>query len=155
MVTELRFDAKLANHFIFQILCRQRSWFRLWIAEYRVIIIRKRTAGVGSGKAPESLQPVQLQIRKGSLDSCSSSFSWYLRWPQRKVSKTTRLFAKERPLIQVSVGSAEDSDDHIVANLVYAFNTLLHDVPNELNNIKGIYIKYTMSKPVKVEWKHM
>ncbi len=67
-----------------------------------------------------------------------------------KLQKTVRLLAKERPLLHVSVGTEKDDENHIIDNVLAVYNALTHSLPAEANNIKNVYLKYTMSKPVKV-----
>ena len=38
----------------------------------------------------------------------------------------------------------------IIDNIMTIYNQLIHNLPQEKNNIKSIFIKFTMSKPVKI-----
>jgi len=68
-----------------------------------------------------------------------------------KLQRTVRLKAKETPIMQIRVGDEAMSDDELTNNIVTLYNNLLHHLPAEKNNIKNIFLKFTMSKPVKVE----
>ncbi len=68
-----------------------------------------------------------------------------------KLQSTVRLYAKEKPLIQVPVGSEEMDDKDIADNVLTVYDNLIHHLPLEKNNIKSIYLKLTMSKPVIIK----
>ena len=67
-----------------------------------------------------------------------------------KLQKTIRLTTKNVPLIQCSVGTEDMSMDDITSNALAVYNAILHLLPNEKHNIKDVYVKLTMGKPVKV-----
>src|SRR3989344_7899093 len=67
-----------------------------------------------------------------------------------KLQKTVRITNKSAPLIQCSIGT-EDTDINLLAeNASAVYNAIIPILPNEKHNIKDIYIKLTMGKPVKV-----
>ncbi|MBI2654470.1 50S ribosomal protein L1 [Candidatus Woesearchaeota archaeon] len=67
-----------------------------------------------------------------------------------KLQKTVRITNKSAPLIQCSIGT-EDTDINLLAeNASAVYNAIIHLLPNEKHNIKDIYLKLTMGKPVKV-----
>lgn len=65
-----------------------------------------------------------------------------------KLQKTVRLYAKERPLIQIPVGSEAMDEKEIVDNVLTVYDQLIHHLPLEKNNINSVFLKLTMSKPV-------
>jgi len=67
-----------------------------------------------------------------------------------KLQRTVRANAKTAPLIQCSIGTEDMNADDIAENALTVYNSLLQLLPNEKHNIKDIYIKLTMGKPVKV-----
>lgn len=67
-----------------------------------------------------------------------------------KLNNTIRMQAKVTPIIMVPVGSETMTDELLADNVVDAYNQLIHHLPGEINNIKSIYLKLTMSKPVKI-----
>lgn len=67
-----------------------------------------------------------------------------------KLRKTVKAVAKERPIIQVNIGDESMSDEDLINNIINVFNQVAHHIPDEKNNIKDAYIKFTMSKAVKV-----
>jgi len=42
------------------------------------------------------------------------------------------------------------SNDDVTENVLTVYNSLLHALPNENHNIKDVYLKLTMGKPVKI-----
>lgn len=67
-----------------------------------------------------------------------------------QLQRTVKAKAKVGPHMQCAVGSEEMSDDDLAENIMSVYNAVVHKLPNEQHNIKSIYIKRTMSKPVQV-----
>lgn len=65
-----------------------------------------------------------------------------------KIQKTVHLQTKKNLVIQVPVGSEKESDETIAKNIVDVYETLLHAVPAQQNNIKNVGVKLTMGKLV-------
>jgi large subunit ribosomal protein L1 len=68
-----------------------------------------------------------------------------------KLQKTVRILARNKPLIQVSIGKEDMTDDQLADNLVIIYDQLIHHLPKERNNLKNLYIKTTMGPAKKVE----
>lgn len=66
-----------------------------------------------------------------------------------KLQKTIRINAKNAPLIQCAIGTEDMKVSEVVENGLSVYNSLLHVLPNEKHNVKDIYVKLTMGKPVK------
>src|SRR3989338_2716570 len=73
-----------------------------------------------------------------------------LRPLHEKLQKTIRLTTKNVPLIQCSVGAEDISFENVVGNAIAVYNGVVHLLPNEQHNIKDVYVKLTMGRPVKV-----
>ena len=67
-----------------------------------------------------------------------------------KFQRTVKASAKTAPLIQCSIGTEDMNPDDIAENALTVYNSLIHILPNEKHNIRDIYVKLTMGKPVKV-----
>ena len=67
-----------------------------------------------------------------------------------KLQKTVKAVAKERPLIQVSVGNEAMDDEKITENAMAVYSQVYGRLPLEKNNIKSVYLKFTMGKPKQV-----
>jgi large subunit ribosomal protein L1 len=68
-----------------------------------------------------------------------------------KLQKTVRLYAKEKPLIQVPVGGESMDEKEVIDNIKSVYDQLLHHLPLEKNNIKNVMLKLTMSKPIIIK----
>lgn len=67
-----------------------------------------------------------------------------------KLQKTVRATNKSAPLIQCAIGTEDMDSSEVAENALMIYNSILHLLPNEKHNIKDIYVKLTMGKPVKV-----
>lgn len=65
-----------------------------------------------------------------------------------KLQKTAHLQTKKNLVLQVAVGSEKEKDEVIVENIVHIYETLLHALPNQQNNLKNMGLKLTMGKLV-------
>ena len=66
------------------------------------------------------------------------------------LQKTIKISAKKDPLIQCRVGKEDMDEAEVIDNIMTIYDQLIHHLPTEKNNIKSIFIKFTMSKPVKI-----
>ncbi|MFH1133315.1 MAG: 50S ribosomal protein L1 [Nanoarchaeota archaeon] len=62
-----------------------------------------------------------------------------------------RLNAKKEPIFSCSVGNEGMDPEQIADNVMAVYNQTVHHLPNEVHNIKSVFLKLTMSKPVKVD----
>ncbi len=67
-----------------------------------------------------------------------------------KLQRTIRILTKNSPLVQCSVGTEDMKLNDVAENALAIYNTIVQALPNEKHNIKDVYIKLTMGKPVKV-----
>ena len=67
-----------------------------------------------------------------------------------RLQKTVRLLAKKQLATQVAVGSEEMSDETLTDNIMTIYDQLIHHLPQEQNNIKQVYVKFTMGTPLKI-----
>ena len=67
-----------------------------------------------------------------------------------KLQRTIRANAKSAPLVQCPIGTEDMSMEDIAENALTVYNSLIQALPNEKHNIRDIYVKLTMGKPVKV-----
>ena len=68
-----------------------------------------------------------------------------------KLNKTIKLQTKNELIIKAIVGSEDMKDEEIAENVLFLYNQLLHLLPQEKNNVKNIFIKLTMGKPVEIK----
>lgn len=67
-----------------------------------------------------------------------------------RLQKLVRIYAKEKPLIQLAIGTEQMKDEEIVDNVATILDQIIHHLPGELNNVKSAYLKLTMSKPARI-----
>ena len=67
-----------------------------------------------------------------------------------KLQHTIRIINKGSPLVQCPIGTEDMSDNDVAENALIVYNSLLQLLPNEKHNIKDVYVKLTMGKPVRI-----
>jgi large subunit ribosomal protein L1 len=67
-----------------------------------------------------------------------------------RIDSVVKLRTKE-PCIKVAVGKQSFKDEDIAENALVVFNEVFKNLPKQRENLKNVLIKFTMSKPVKVE----
>ncbi len=68
----------------------------------------------------------------------------------KKLISTVRLQTKKGSNVQCLVGKEDQPEDQITENILTVYQAVLKALPNELQNIKNVTLKLTMSKPVKI-----
>ena len=68
----------------------------------------------------------------------------------KRLKNSVRVKMKKQPLIQVYVGKKSMKTEDIVANIMTVLGFLKEKLERGFGNIKSIYVKTTMGKPVKV-----
>lgn len=67
-----------------------------------------------------------------------------------KFEKIVRVKSKE-PSLKFSVGKENMKDEDISENILSAYNTILNVLPRKKENVRSVMIKFSMSKPIKIE----
>lgn len=67
-----------------------------------------------------------------------------------RLQKTVKISVKKQPNIQLMVGKQDMKPEEIAQNIMLAYDQIIHHLPKEHNNIKSVYLKLTMSKPIKL-----
>ncbi|MEM5836167.1 MAG: 50S ribosomal protein L1 [Candidatus Aenigmatarchaeota archaeon] len=65
--------------------------------------------------------------------------------------KTVRVRIKDAPVIQCMVGKENMKDEDVAENVEVVLKAILTKLPRGIQNIKNVWLKLTMSKPVKIE----
>ncbi len=55
--------------------------------------------------------------------------------------------------IKMAIGKQSMSDENIIENIMVVFNSLVKALPRDKENIKNIEVKFTMTKPIRIEVK--
>jgi len=68
-----------------------------------------------------------------------------------KLQKTIKVSAKKSPNVQVLVGTVDMDVVDVVDNIKTVYSQLVAHLPREKNNVKHVFLKLSMSKPVKIQ----
>jgi large subunit ribosomal protein L1 len=68
-----------------------------------------------------------------------------------KLQKTLKVSAKTQLQMQCRIGNEEETDAQLAENVESLLSQIIQHMPQHENNLKAVYMKLTMSKPVKVE----
>ncbi|MDD9953844.1 MAG: hypothetical protein OXR66_05925 [Candidatus Woesearchaeota archaeon] len=68
-----------------------------------------------------------------------------------RLQKIIKVSAKKAPSIQIRVATQDLSDAQVIENVKSVYDQVIHHLPKEENNVKAVYLKLTMSKPVKLK----
>ena len=71
---------------------------------------------------------------------------------KNRINTSIKIRTKE-PSIKVSVGKHSMKDGDIIENAMSVYNAVLNALPRNKENVKNVELKFTMSKPVKVNIK--
>ena len=67
-----------------------------------------------------------------------------------KLRNTIRLQTKNEPTVKALLGNELMKDEEIADNFIHIYNSVLHSLPQEKNNIKNVIIKMSMGSPIHV-----
>jgi large subunit ribosomal protein L1 len=67
-----------------------------------------------------------------------------------KLMNSVKVSGKKAPLLQTTVGSEESSDEDLLENIKFVYSSVITHLPQEQFNVKSVYIKYTMGKPIRI-----
>lgn len=68
---------------------------------------------------------------------------------KEKINKAVKVRTKEAS-IKLAIGKESMSDEEIIENIDTIYNSIIKELPREKENIKNIEIKFTMTKPIKI-----
>jgi large subunit ribosomal protein L1 len=61
-----------------------------------------------------------------------------------KLKRTVNLTTKNEPTVKCVVGKEDAADNEIIDNIMTVFNSVVHKLPNENQNVKNVMLKLTM-----------
>lgn len=67
-----------------------------------------------------------------------------------KISKSLKIRVKEAS-IKTSIGNESMKDEEITANITAFYDAVINTLPKKKDNIKNIMLKFTMTKPLRIE----
>lgn len=69
---------------------------------------------------------------------------------KKKVNNSVKIKTKESS-IKLAVGKQSMKDEELVENIINIYNAVLKELPKDKDNIKNLELKFTMTKPVKIQ----
>lgn len=67
-----------------------------------------------------------------------------------RLQKIIRLQSKNSPVMQCSIGKEDSDESQMAENALAIYNSVMHALPNEAQNIKSVYVKLTMGNAIKL-----
>jgi large subunit ribosomal protein L1 len=67
-----------------------------------------------------------------------------------KLQKTVRASARTAPVVQCVLGKEDMDSEELADNFIMIYNTIVNALPGGENNVRNVFVKLTMGKPVKV-----
>ena len=67
-----------------------------------------------------------------------------------KLQNTVNTKIRKDPSMQCSVGNEGMKDEEIADNIMTIYDTVIHNLPNEKDNVDSVSIKLTMGKPISL-----
>jgi len=67
-----------------------------------------------------------------------------------RINNSVKIKIKEAS-IKLPIGKQSMRDEEIIENILVVYNAIVKEMPKDLENIKNIEIKFTMSKPQKIK----
>ncbi|MBR9700646.1 hypothetical protein GOV11_02170 [Candidatus Woesearchaeota archaeon] len=68
-----------------------------------------------------------------------------------RLQKTVKISARKIPNIQIRVASQAMKEEEVVKNVLTVYDQIVHHLPREENNVRSVFLKVTMSAPVKLK----
>jgi len=69
------------------------------------------------------------------------------------IKRSIRITLKTSPVIQIPIGTEDMPDENVMKNAEAVYNFIKDKLPKGRTNIRNVFIKLTMGKPVKLEMK--
>ena len=70
---------------------------------------------------------------------------------KERLKNTIRIAVKQKLMFQGLVGKEDQNEDEVIDNILTVYNAILHALPNEEHSIRKVFLKLTMSKPVRID----
>ena len=69
---------------------------------------------------------------------------------KKKVNNSVKIKTKESS-IKLAVGKQSMKDEELIENVINIYNAVLKELPKDKDNIKNLELKFTMTKPIKIQ----
>ena len=67
-----------------------------------------------------------------------------------RLALTTRAVTKDEPIIKTGIGTEDMKDEEIADNAHTVFSAITHALPNEIHNVRSMFLKLTMGPVVEI-----
>ncbi|TKJ17084.1 50S ribosomal protein L1 [Candidatus Woesearchaeota archaeon B3_Woes] len=67
-----------------------------------------------------------------------------------KLQNSVRVRVNISPLFQCRIGKEDTPEEHLIDNAFVIYNSMIHSLPGEKNNIRSVYLKLTMGPSIKI-----
>lgn len=67
-----------------------------------------------------------------------------------RLQKTVKVSVKKSPNVQVLIGSQNMTPAQVTENIKSLYQQVVTNLPREENNVRAVYLKVTMGKPIKL-----
>jgi large subunit ribosomal protein L1 len=68
-----------------------------------------------------------------------------------KLENMVRISARLVPVVQLAVGKEDSKEEDVIENVLTIYDGVVHHLPSGINNVRKVLLKFTMSKPVKID----
>ncbi len=68
----------------------------------------------------------------------------------KKLDKMVIISQSKSPVINLKLGTEDMQDEELASNVMTVYNAVEHALPGGKNQIRALYVKFTMSKAIKV-----
>jgi len=92
-----------------------------------------------AGKMPSPQLGILTQVNKEEVEKL-----------KKKINDSIKIKIKENS-IKLAVGKQSMKDEEIVENILAIYSEILKNLPREKENLKSVEIKFTMTKPQKID----
>lgn len=116
--------------------------YDFFIAEARLMPKVATTFGKAlgpSGKMPSPQLGILMNVDDKALEELKA-----------KINTSVKVRTKEAS-IKIAIGKQSMSDEDLIENIVTVYNALIKELTRDKENVKNIEVKFTMTKPVKIQ----
>lgn len=131
--------AKYKDKKVMKKLVRNYDFF---IASAKLMPQIATTFGRALGPAGKMPSPPDGVVMEETKDNISQAV--------KKFENVLKIRSKE-PSLKFSVGKSEMKDEDISENILFVYNKVFNVLPRNKDNLKSVLIKFSMSKPIKLE----
>ena len=118
--------------------------FDFFIAEGKLMPVVATTFGRAlgpAGKMPSPQLGILMQVNDKAIEEL-----------KEKINSSIKIRTKESS-IKLPIGKQSMKDEELIDNIMAVYNLVIKELPRNIENVKNIEIKFTMTKPQKIKLK--